>query len=104
MKYIDDYIFFISLSVAFCSLLAVLFIYIYCLQIKRKCNCNIMKSIREQDRVIKELERMRVEKEAIEKTLKTKLTETVEISDGGTETDKHIPGHEKHVLRIDITY
>lgn len=56
-----------------------------------------MKSIREQERVAKELERMRIEKKAFEKVLKTKLTEVVEISDEVVEIDKQT-GHERHIL------
>lgn len=103
MEYMDDYIFFISLGIIFCSLIAVLFIYKYCLQIKRRYNYSIVKSIREQERVTKELERMRIEKKAFEKVLKTKLTEVVEISDEVVEIDKQT-GHERHILHIDITY
>lgn len=70
MRYVDGSILLLSLGIALCSLIGVFFIYIYSRRIKQKCNSNMMKSIREQDRVTKELERTRIEKETIEKLLK----------------------------------
>ena len=71
----NDYINFISLGIAFCSLVIVTSVFLHCRKIEKKCNYYMAKSIREQDSLVKELERIRVEKEMMEKVLKAELSE-----------------------------
>ena len=57
----------------FCMVIAIFCLFLYCRKIERKCNHCIAKSLRELDRMFKELERMQVERETIEKILKFKF-------------------------------
>lgn len=105
MKYMDDCILLISLSVALGSMVAVFFIYLHYLRMKREYNRTIMKNIHEQDHITQELERTRVEKEEMERVLKTELLKAVETSAEEADADKHMASYgRKHILRIDITY
>lgn len=68
-------------------------------------NRTIMKNIHEQDHITQELERTRVEKEEMERVLKTELLKAVETSAEEADADKHMASYgRKHILRIDITY
>lgn len=74
----SNYILLIAWSVAGCSLAAVLLMYLHCRHMKRNCNMMIVEYLREQDRLTKELERTRIEKDTIEKLLKNYLSEATE--------------------------
>lgn len=100
----DNYILFIALGLIFCSLAIVAFFFLYCRRIEKKCIYYMAKSIREQDCLAKQLEQIRIEKEMIEKVIKTELSEALQSSiteknagDGVTSSDKRTP-------RIEITY
>lgn len=99
-----DYLLFISLGIAFCSLAIVTSVFLYCRKIEKKCNYYMAKSVREQDCLAKELERTRVEKEMMEKVLKAELSDAVTASINEKETGGPVTGCNKHELRIDITY
>lgn len=72
----DDYILVIASAAIGCSLIAVLLMYLHYRRLKRNCNKYIVKYIREQDRLKRELERTYIEKEVMENLLKSKLAET----------------------------
>ena len=64
---------------------------------------NIVRQLREKDRLFRELERARLEKEVMEKVLKINLSETVESSVAANKPVTNRVDCEQHVLRIDIT-
>lgn len=72
----SNYILLIAWSVAGCSLAAVLLMYLHCRRMKRNCNMKIVEYLREQDRLTKELERTRIEKEVMEDLLQSRLAKT----------------------------
>ena len=100
----NDYINFISLGIAFCSLVIVTSVFLHCRKIEKKCNYYMAKSIREQDSLVKELERIRVEKEMMEKVLKAESSEAVRATIENKETGERMTDPMTHTLRIDITY
>ncbi|MBC5614553.1 hypothetical protein [Bacteroides hominis] len=102
MENIDTYIIILALVIACCSLIAVLFICLHTRRVRREYNMNIVKQLREKDYVSAELERMRLERDTLEKVLRINLLETIENS--GTNNNIDTNDCEKHVLRIDITY
>lgn len=61
---------FIALAIVICLVAALIGLYFYCRRIERRCNCCLVKTIREQDRAMKQLERILLEKETFEKLLK----------------------------------
>ena len=75
----NDYIIFISLGIAFCSLAIVTSVFLRCRKIEKKYNYYMAKSIREQDGLTRELERIRVEKEMMEKMIKAELSDAVNL-------------------------
>ena len=109
----NDYIFLITLVLVFCSLAIVTCVRLYCRKIEQKCNYYIAKSIREQDGLVKQLERTRIEKEMIEKVVKTDLSEVVKspefseaVKSSTTEkkADNNMTDTKKKASRIEITY
>lgn len=109
----NDYIFLITLVLVFCSLAIVTCVLLYCRKIEQKCNYYIAKSIREQDGLAKQLERTRIEKEMIEKVVKTDLSEVVKspefseaVKTSTTEkkADNNMTDAKKKASRIEITY
>ena len=100
----NDYINFISLGIAFCSRVIVTSVFLHCRKIEKKCNYYMAKSIREQDSLVKELERIRVEKEMMEKVLKAELSEAVRATIENKETGERMTDPMTHTPRIDITY
>lgn len=102
MENIDTYIIILALVIACCSLIAVLFIYLHTRRVRRECYVGVAKTLREKDCLHRELERIRLERDTLEKVLRINLLETIENS--GTNNNTDVNGCEKHVLRIDITY
>ena len=100
----DNYIFLIALGLVFCSLAIVALVFLHCRKIVEKCNYYMAKSIREQDSLVKELERIRVEKEMMEKVLKAELSEAVRATIENKETGERMTDPMTHTPRIDITY
>lgn len=101
----NDYALLIIVSaIACCSLIAILLICLHFRQIRREYNMNIVKQLREQDRLSRELERTRLEKKVMEKVLKINLSETLESSVAANKPVTTKVDCEQHVLRIDITY
>ena len=109
----NDYIFLIALGFVFCSLAIVTCVFLYCRRIEHKCNYYVAKSIREQDGLTKQLERTRIEKEMIEKVVKTDLSEVVKspefseaVKSSTTEkkADNSMTDTKKKASRIEITY
>lgn len=101
----NDYALLITVSaIACCSLIAILLICLHFRQIRREYNMNIVKQLREQDRLSRELERTRLEKKVMEKVLKINLSETLESSVAANKPVTTEVDCEQHVLQIDITY
>lgn len=101
----NDYALLIIVSaIACCSLIAILLICLHFRQIRREYNMNIVKQLREQDRLSRELERTRLEKKVMEKVLKINLSETLESSVAANKPVTTEVECGQHVLRIDITY
>ena len=100
----NDYINFISLGIAFCSLVIVTSVFLHCRKIEKKCNYYMAKSIREQDSLVKELERIRVEKEMMEKVIKAELAEAVKSFMTGEKNDGCTTDCKRQISRIEITY
>ena len=99
-----DYILFISLGIAFCSLAIVASVFLYCRKIEKRCNYYMAKRIREQDCLAKELERTRLEKEMMEKMIKAELSDAVKSSITEKKTDSRMTDCKKKTSRIEITY
>ncbi|WP_459190160.1 hypothetical protein ACGE0T_09175 [Parabacteroides sp. APC149_11_2_Y6] len=100
----DDYILIIALGLVFCSLAIVTFVFLHCRKVERKCNRYIAKGIHEQDCLTRQLERTRIEKEMMEKVMKTKLSEVVKSSIAGGKNDGCTTNCKKQISRIEITY
>lgn len=60
----------IALAIVICLVAALIGLYFYCRRMERRCNCCLVKTIREQDRAMKQLEHILLEKETFEKLLK----------------------------------
>lgn len=68
-----DYIVLAALVVALVSLIGCIIVCLCCTRLRKEYGRSLVTRIREQDRVTRELERTRVEKQTIEKVLLTKL-------------------------------
>lgn len=66
----SGYIILIALAIVVCLVAAIVGLYFYCRRLERRCNCCLVKTIREQDRAMKQLERILLEKDTFEKLLK----------------------------------
>lgn len=73
----SNYTLLIAWSVAGCSLAGVLLMYWRYRRMVRHYNKYIMKSVHEHDLLAKELEHLRIERDTMEKLLKTYITEEV---------------------------
>ena len=62
----NEYMYLLIVAFIFCMVIAIFCLFLYCRKIERKCNHCIAKSLRE-------LERMQVERETIEKILKIRI-------------------------------
>ena len=100
----DNYIFLIALGLVFCSLAIVTFVFLHCRKIVEKCNHYMAKGIREQDCLAKQLERTRIEKEMMEKVIKTELSEAVKASIDEKRSDNGVAASKEHASRIEIIY
>lgn len=65
----NGYIILIALAIVVCLVAAIVGLYFYCRKIERRCNCCLAKTIREQDRAMKQLERILLEKDTFDKLL-----------------------------------
>lgn len=104
MEQMNDYTFFIALAINICSLVALLFLFLYCRRIDRKCTHYIAKSYCERDHAFRETERIRIEKETIEKLFKAGLSELGENVLLKVKTKENVADKANSVLRIDITF
>lgn len=100
----DDYIFLIALGIPFCSLAIVTFVFLHCRKVEQKCKHYIAKGIHEQDCLARQLERTRIEKEMMEKVIKTELSEAVKASIDGKRSDDGVAASKEHASRIEIIY
>lgn len=73
----SNYILLIAWSIAGCSLAGVLLMYWRYRRMVRYYNKYIMKSVHEHDLLTKEMEHIRIERDTMEKLLKTYITEEV---------------------------
>lgn len=71
-----EWIIIIALGVAALATAAVGVVCSCCCRMEREKNSSIVHAIHEQDRLARELERARIEKEAFERMLKTKLSDS----------------------------
>lgn len=65
----NGYIILIASIIVVCLIAAIVGLYLYCRRIERRCNRCLVKTIREQDRVMRQLERILLEKETFEKLI-----------------------------------
>lgn len=72
----NEWIIIMALGVAALATAAVGVVCSCCRRMEREKNNSIVQAIHEQDRLARELERTRIEKEAIERVLRSKLTES----------------------------
>lgn len=86
-----EYTCIITLAIIFCLLIAVCCLYLQFRRARKRYSSTLIKNIRDHDRLVRELEQARIEKETIEKALETRLTATDKTTD------------ETPILRIDIT-
>lgn len=100
----DNYILIIALGVAFCSLAMVTFVFLHCRKVERQCSRYIAKGIHEQDCLSRQLERTRIEKEMIEKVVKTELSEVIKTSIAGKGREDCMVTCKEQASRIEITY
>ena len=100
----DDHIFLIVLGIPFCSLAIVTFVFLHCRKVEQKCKRYIAKGIHEQDCLARQLERTRIEKETMEKVIKTELSEAVKTSIDEKKSDDGAVAPKEHASRIEITY
>lgn len=87
-----EYLYIIALAIILCLLIAICCLCLRFRRTKRQYNSVLMKNIREQDLLARQLEQTLVEKQAIEKVLNTHLTITADS-----------PPDDGPILRIDIT-
>ena len=73
----DKYIIFASLIITFLSLIAAGISHVHYRRMERKKDRDIILRIREQDRIAKELEQTRIERNTLEKLLKSELNRSV---------------------------
>lgn len=73
-----EWIILLALAVAALSLVAAGVVCYCCRRMERRKNLGILRAVHEQDRLAKELERARIEKETIERVLRSKLPESGE--------------------------
>ena len=66
-----------ALVVAALSLAAIGLVCCHCRQMEREKNRGLVQAVREQDRIARELEQARIEKETLERVLETKLAADV---------------------------
>jgi len=69
----DNYIIITALTITFLSLVAVGIIYFHYRRMEQKKDRDIILRIREQDRILRELEKTRIERNTLEKILKSEL-------------------------------
>lgn len=69
-----------ALVVAALSLAAISLVCCHCRQMEREKNRGLVQAVREQDRIARELEHARIEKETLERVLETKLASPAETS------------------------
>lgn len=65
----NGYIILIASVIVVCLIAAIVGLFFYCRRLERRCNCCLVKTIREQDRVMRQLERILLEKETFEKLI-----------------------------------
>ena len=100
----DDYILIMALGGVFCALAIVTFVFLHCRKVEQQCNRYIAKGIHEQDCLARQLERTRIEKEMMEKLLKTELSEVVKNYIAEKGSDDCVTARKEQAPRIEITY
>ena len=73
----NEWIILMALVVAALSLAAIGLVCCHCRQMERDKNRGLVQAVREQDRIARELEQARIEKETLERVLETKLAADV---------------------------
>lgn len=65
----NGFIILIASTILLCLVAAIVGLYFYCRRIERRCNSCLVKTIRDQDRTMQQLERILLEKETFEKLI-----------------------------------
>lgn len=88
----NEWIILMALVVAALSLAAIGLVCCRCRQMEREKNRGLVQAVREQDRIARELEQARIEKETLERVLETKLAAAAETSSAKKKTNpkKHL--------------
>lgn len=76
----NEWIILMAVVVAALSLAAIGMVCYHCRQMEREKNRGLVQIVREQDRIARELEQARIEKETLERVLETKLAAAAETS------------------------
>lgn len=76
----NEWIILMALVVSALSLAAIGLVCCHCRQMEREKNRGLVQAVREQDRIARELEHARIEKETLERVLETKLASPAETS------------------------
>ena len=76
----NEWIILMALVVAALSLAAIGLVCCHCRQMEREKNRGLVQAVREQDRIARELEHARIEKETLERVLKTTLAQPGEAN------------------------
>lgn len=84
-----DWIIIMALGVAALATTAVGIVCSCCRHMEREKNSRLVHAIHEQDRLARELERARIEKEAIERVLRSKFTESGTPDETDTKNGTH---------------
>lgn len=74
----NEWIIFLALAVTVLSLVTAGCVCACCQRMEQRKNSGILRAVREQDRLARELEHTRIEKETIEKMLVSKLSKSGE--------------------------
>lgn len=77
----NEWIILMALVVAALSLAAIGLVCCRCRQMEREKNRGLVQAVREQDRIARELEHARIEKETLERVLKTTLAQPGEANE-----------------------
>ena len=77
----NEWIILMALVVAALSLAAIGLVCCHCRQMEREKNRGLVQAVREQDRIARELEQARIEKETLERVLKTTLAQPSEANE-----------------------
>lgn len=94
----------IALGIIVGLVITICCLYLRFRRIRRSYSRNMVINIREQDRIARELEQARIEKEAIRKVLETHLAAADKVTENTTEKITENITEKIPIVHIDITY